>query len=63
MGCTPIETARIFGPHPAVEAQLAAAQLDKAARFHLALQRGGQLMRQVPTHEPAANGDADDAAA
>ena len=42
--------ARIFGPHPEVEAELTAALLEDGAGFHLALRRGDELLSSLRKH-------------
>lgn len=44
MGCTPLEIARRFGPHPEVEAQLGYVMLDKAFAIRFAEWRGGLML-------------------
>ena len=47
MGCTPLDVARIFGPHPAVEAKLGAAMLNHEFNIAFTVRRGSLLRREA----------------
>ena len=58
MGATPLDIARIFGPHPAIEAKIGAAMLNHDFGTQFAIRRGSLLRRQASGAiiEPEAGG-------
>ena len=61
MGATPLDSARIFGPHPAIEAKLGAAMLNHQFGTQFAIRRGSLLRQQAGRRviEPEHDGDVD----
>ena len=58
MGATPLDVARIFGPHPAIEAKLGAAMLNHQFETQYAIRRGSLLRKQAAgAIEPEEKGD------
>ena len=69
LGKTPIDFARMFGPHPEVEALLGSAMLDVTFHSRYMLRRGSVELRRTITHRTSTDGagatedeDGDDAA-
>ena len=44
MGCTPVDLARKFGPHPEVEKELVFHMLNQSSAYQLAMRRGQGLL-------------------
>ena len=45
-GCTPLDVARIFGPHPEVEGFLGSVMMDRNFTTHFALHQGARLLEE-----------------